>query len=148
MNRKGERAKNIQREGWCVPCSVCPPPVSLSVHATVMPESWVYVVGEGDGNHVGCLWNHVHMCVCVCVYAIAVNIFPTLKSNYKAGGVCFRLTQPRWQLVNFFYCLSNSDTVIMMSTLVASASSPPSLWETICCQPVANNLRQTWEQLW
>lgn len=68
------------------------------------------------------------MCVCVFLFhAITFNIFPTLKSNYKAGAVCGRLTQLRRQLVNFFYCFSSSDTVIMMSTLKTSASSPPSL---------------------
>lgn len=138
MNRKEERAKNIQREGWCVPCSVCPPPVSLSVHATVMPKSLVCVVVK---RRLGgwCLWDHVHMCVFLC---FTVNIFPTLKSNYKAGAVFGRLTQLRWQLVNFFYCLSSSDTVIMMSTLQDSASSSPSLGETIFCQPGTNNLLQ------
>lgn len=128
MNRKEERAKNIQREGWCVPCSVCPPPVSLSVHATVMPESLVCVVVK---RRLGgwCLWDHVHMCVFLC---FTVNIFPTLKFNYKADGslwISFTVFPPLILLLWWVHCKILLPHPLLLEKLYSASLEP-----TIYCK--------------
>ncbi|KAL6474281.1 hypothetical protein MHYP_G00178420 [Metynnis hypsauchen] len=52
LNRKEEGAKNILREGWCVPYSICPPPVSLSVHAASIARELCYVYWNFLNDHI------------------------------------------------------------------------------------------------
>lgn len=65
-----------------------------------------------------------YVCVCVSVLMLYQLISSPLLSLITKLCVAGE-TQLRSQLVNFFYCLSTSDTVIMMSTLKSWASSPP-----------------------